>query len=254
VLFALRKQNLSLYDIARVLTESDRSLSPASVAQILKEEGFARLPRRSEDERVATARPEPAAVADVRQLDLSPRTVRTKFGELFLFLPFLVPVGLDRLLARAGFPGSKMIPAGRAVASLLGLKLFGSARHSHVMSHVFDEGLALWAGLNVVPKRAFLTEYSCRIRPDSYPRLMQSWFDAMRSVGLEQGTSFDLDFHTIPFHGENALVQKHYVSKRSRRQKGMLAFVAQDAQTRVFCYARGDVRKEDQNDEILRFA
>ena len=37
----------------------------------------------------------------------------------------------------------------------------------------------------------------------------------------------DLDFHTIPFHGEDALVQKHYISKRSRKQKGVLAFVAQ---------------------------
>ena len=46
-----------------------------------------------------------------------------------------------------------------------GEKLFGSARHSHVMSYVFDEGLALFAGLNVIPKRSFLTEYSCRIRP-----------------------------------------------------------------------------------------
>ena len=251
---ALRKQNLSVYDIARVLAESGKPLSPASVAQILNEEGFARLPRRGEEERRAGVRPELAAVADVRQLDLSPRNVRTKFGGLFLFLPFLVPVGLDPLLARAGFPGSKMIPAGRAMGSLLGLKLFGSARHSHVMSYVFDEGLALWAGLNVVPKRAFLTEYSCRIRPDSYPRLMRSWFDALRQVGLGQGVSFDLDFHTIPFHGQDALVQKHYVSKRSRRQKGMLAFVAQDAGTRVFCYARGDVRKEEQNDELLRFA
>ena len=48
-------------------------------------------------------------------------------------------------------------------------------------------------------------------------------------------------------------MQKHYVSKRSRRQKGILAFLAQDADKRVFCYANAQVRKEDQNDEILRF-
>jgi hypothetical protein len=84
---ALRKQNLSIYDIARVLAEGGKPLSPASVGQILEEEGFARLPRRGEEERVARARPEPAAVADVRQLDLSSRNIRTKFGGLFLFLP-----------------------------------------------------------------------------------------------------------------------------------------------------------------------
>ena len=53
--------------------------------------------------------------------------------------------------------------------SLLALKLFGNARHSHVMSAVFDEGLALFAGLNVIPKRSFLTEYSCRIDPRLLP-------------------------------------------------------------------------------------
>jgi hypothetical protein len=137
---------------------------------------------------------------------------------------------------------------------LLALKLFGSARHSHVMSYVLDEGLALWAGLNVIPKRAFLTEYSCRVDPQSYPRLMRAWFEAMGDLGLRRGVSFDLDFHTIPFHGEDALVEKHYVSKRSRRQKGILAFVAQDASARVFCYGNSDLRKGEQNDEILRFA
>ncbi|MBM3310759.1 MAG: hypothetical protein FJY80_04550 [Candidatus Aminicenantes bacterium] len=251
---ALRKQNLSIYDIHRVLQEKGRLLSPVSISLVLKEEGFARLPRRADEERPATIRPTTAEVADVRQLDWTPRTFRTRFGGLFLFLPFLAAVPLDRILDKAGFPGSQMVPAGHALRSLLALKLFGSARHSHVMSYVLDEGLALWAGLNVIPKRAFLTEYSCRVDPQGYPRLMRAWFEAMSDLGLPRGLSFDLDFHTIPFHGEDALVEKHYVSKRSRRQKGILAFVAQDASARVFCYGNSDLRKDGQNDEILRFA
>jgi len=146
-----------------------------------------------------------------------------------------------------------MIPAGHAMRSLLALKLFGSGRHSRIMSYVLDQGLALFAGLNVIPKRSFLTEYSCRIDPQCHLTLMRLWFDALAKLGLEQGLSFDLDFHTIPFHGQDALIEKHYVSKRSRRQKGILAFVAQDASTRVFCYGNADLRKEQQNDEILNF-
>ncbi len=122
-----------------------------------------------------------------------------------------------------------------------------------MMSAVLNEGLALFAGLNVVPKRSFLTEYSCRVPPACYAKLMRHWFDAMTRLGLEHGSSFDLDFHTIPFHGENALLQKHYVSKRSRRQKGILAFLAQDGDQRFFCYANTDLRKEQQDDEILQF-
>jgi len=146
-----------------------------------------------------------------------------------------------------------MIPAAHAVRSLLALKLFGNARHSHVMSYVLDEGLALFAGLNVIPKRSFLADYSCRIDPTCYPELMRRWFDALGATGLPRGTSFDLDFHTIPHHGDDPLLEKHYVSKRSRRQKGILAFLAHDADTRVFCYANADVRKQDQADEVRNF-
>jgi hypothetical protein len=250
---ALRKQNLSVHDISRALATEGESVSPATIAVILKQDGFAKLPRRADDERPDRPRPVIADVADVRQLDLTPRSFRTKFGGLFLFLPYLISARLDSIVTHCGLPGSKMVPAACAMRSLLALKLFGNARHSHVMSSVLDEGLALFAGLNVVPKRSFLTEYSCRIEPTCYPMLMRSWFDAVSGVGLRRGNSFDLDFHTIPFHGEDALVEKHYVSKRSRRQKGILAFLAQDAETRVFCYANAELRKDQQNDEILRF-
>jgi hypothetical protein len=250
---SLRKENLSIYDISRNLAHEGHPLSPVAVAQILKNEGFARLPRRTDDERPPGSRPTTADVADVRQLDLSPQSFRTKFGGLFLFLPMLASIPLGRILRESGFPGSEMIPPGAALRSLLALKLFGTARHGHVMSVVLDQGLALFAGLNVIPKRSFLTEYSCRIAPTCYPELMRRWFDAVGRLGLPRGHSFDLDFHTIPFHGEDALIEKHYVSKRSRRQKGVLAFLMQDAETRVFCYANGELRKDQQNDEILHF-
>jgi len=197
---ALRKQNLSIYDISQALSRDAEPLSPVAVSLILKEEGFARLPRRQDEERPPATRPDAAAVANVAALDLSPRKFRTGFGGLFLFLPALVPANLDRILPQAGFPGSRMVPAPHAIRSLLGLKLFGTARHSHVMSYVFDEGLALFAGLNVVPKRSFLTEYSCRVAPEAHRKLMRLWFDAMSKMGLPRGDSFDLDFHTVPFH------------------------------------------------------
>ena len=166
---ALRKQNMSIYDIAAALEREGKKLSPVAVGLLLKEEGFAKLPRRQDDE-LPAPRADPAAVADARRLDLSPRQFRTRFGGLFLFVPFLVEVPLEKMLKQAGFPGTVMVPAAHAMRSLLGLKLFGAARHGHMMSHVFDEGLAMFAGLNVIPKRSFLTEYSCRVPPSAHPR------------------------------------------------------------------------------------
>jgi Transposase DDE domain len=249
----LRKQNLSVYDIRDALQKGDIRRTPAAIAEILRQEGFTKLPRRDDSERPAHVKPTLADRADVRALNLEPRSVRTKFGGLFLFLPALAELGFDRVVERCTLPGTQVVPASHAWRSLLALKLFSSQRHSHVMSAVLDEGLALFAGLNVVPKRSFLTEYSCRLDPGCYPKLMRHWFDAVAKLGLKHGSSFDLDFHTIPFHGEDALLQKHYISKRSRRQKGILAFLAQDGEKRFFCYANSDLRKETQNDEILAF-
>lgn len=107
---ALRKQNLSIYEISRTLSREDEPISPATVAGILKEEGFARLPRRLDEERPQDVRPTTADVADVRQLDLAPRQFRTKFGGLFLFVPSLIAADLDAALRRARLPGSKDDP------------------------------------------------------------------------------------------------------------------------------------------------
>jgi hypothetical protein len=112
-----------------------------------------------------------------------------------------------------------MIPTGYAIQSLLTLKLFEAVRHDHVMSTVPDYGLTLFAELNVIPKRSFLTEYSCWITPGYYSKLMRCSFDSMSRLGLPQGHSFNLNFHTISSHGEDVLVAKHYISKRSRQQK-----------------------------------
>jgi len=60
-----------------------------------------------------------------------------------------------------------------------------------------DEGLALFAGLNVVPKRSFLTEYSCRVAPQAHEKLMRLWFNAIRQIGLPRD-SFDLDSTRFP--------------------------------------------------------
>lgn len=105
---------------------------------ILKEEGFARLPRRADEERPAAMKPEKAPAADASKLDLSPRRFRTQFGGLFLFMPFIAAMPFDEIMARSKLPGSRMVPAGCAMRSLLALKLWCSARHGHVMDGRLD--------------------------------------------------------------------------------------------------------------------
>lgn len=250
---ALRKRNHSVYDIQRELEAAGTSLSVNAISVILREEGFERLPRRLDEERADLLRPEIAAVADVRELDLSPRAFKTRCAGLFVFVPLMREINLGAVVRKVALPESRMIPAEQAVRTLLGLKLLDKKRHSHVMDLVFDPGIALFAGLNVVPKRSYLAAYSSRVDARRNAALMSAWFAAVRQAGMKNGSSFDLDFHTIPFHGEDEFVERHYVSKRSRRQRGVLAFFAQDGEHRVFCYANADISKREQRDEILRF-
>lgn len=69
-------------------------------------------------------------------------------------------VRLPEVLRTAHLPGSAAIPAEQAVRTLLDLKLVGKDRMSHVMQLVCDEGIALFAALNVVPERSYLAAYS----------------------------------------------------------------------------------------------
>jgi hypothetical protein len=114
----MRKQNMSIYDIGRALKTRAHEISPVSISNILKEEGFSKLPRRPDDERLPGTQPTRGDVADVRELDLSPQNFRTKFGGLFLFLPFIASIPFDDIINQAGFPGTKMVPAACAMRSL----------------------------------------------------------------------------------------------------------------------------------------
>jgi hypothetical protein len=111
---ARRKRNLSVYDIRLELAGAGHAVSINTICAILREEGFARLPRRRDDERPGTMRPEPAPAADVRALSLEPRTFRTRAGGRFLFVPLMRCIDLRALVAQAGLPGSEMIPAEQA--------------------------------------------------------------------------------------------------------------------------------------------
>ena len=250
---ALRKRNLSVYDIQRERAQAGHRISINALTVLLREEGFARLPRRRDEERPASVKPETAEVADIRRLDLSPRAFRTAAAGLFLFVPLLEGIDLGRVVEAGGLPGSQKIPAQQAVRSLLALKLLGTERKSHVMDLVFDPAIALFAGLNVVPKRSYLASYNSRVDHRANLRLMDAWFEQVEPVGLPHGSSLDLDFHTVPANTAAEPLEKHYVSSRSRRQQGILVFLARDRDQRVFRYAHAGIPKAQQSDEILRF-
>jgi hypothetical protein len=91
------------------------------------------------------------------------------------------------------------------------------------------------------------------VSPKRGPRVQPHKTAARDTIIELDGSSFNLDFHSVPYFGEHPLVEPHYVAMRSRSQPSVLAFMAHDAESRAFCYANADLRKGEEADEIFRF-
>jgi len=250
---SLRKQNYSIYEISHILKEQNMPLSPTAVREVLKEMGFAPLPRRLDHERPEYPRPRVEAAANADEFTLMPRRFETACGGLFLFIPDIVNLNLSRMAETVGLPGSKQIPSEHALRACLALKLWSIERKSHIMPLVSDEGLALFCGLNRIPKKSYFSEYSSPIEHHKVLSLLSAWHDLLSDTPCFPGRTFNLDFHSVPYHGEHPVIERHYQAKRSRRQPSILVFLAHDPEENAFCYSNADLRKGEEAEEIFRF-
>src|SRR5262249_51957015 len=148
-------------------------------------------------------------------LDLTPgRRLRTRTAGVFLFLPLLARVRLDRLIAAADYPGSEMVPAAAAILALLALKLLDKERRSHIDDFNLDEAMGLFAGLNVLPKKSFAADYSYRTTRDHQLGLLRGWVPALGAVLFPGADTFSRDFHPIPSRGDPTGLDQHYLPLR----------------------------------------
>jgi len=129
------------------------------------------------------------------------------------------------------------------------------ARVSHAGTLADDEGLAFTLGLTALPKTAHLGTCSWRVRRDSSQKLLSGLVTALRPLGLATGEAgFNCDFRAIRHHGDQAVLEKHYVPKRSQRTRAVLTFFAQDHATADMVYANADITKAEQAAEIIAFS
>lgn len=178
---------------------------------------------------------------------------RTRAAGIFLFLPLLAEVGFDALVRKAGYPGTQMVPADAAVLSLLALKLLRKERLSHIDDFNLDPALGLFAGLNVLPKKSFVTDYSYRTERENQQQLLGSWVKKLSPMLFPEAKSFSLDFHPIPYRGEEAVLENHYIPCRGKACPSIQSFFAQTHENPVFCYANANLTRDQQAHEVIRF-
>jgi hypothetical protein len=179
--------------------------------------------------------------------------VRTRLAGVFLFWPLLAQLRFDRLVAKADYPGSKMVPATPALLSLLTLKLLDKERRSHMDDFNCDEALGLFAGLNILPKKSFATDYSYRTQRRHQEQLLKGWVQHLAPHLFPEASSFSVDFHAIPYRGDEAVLDNHYLPQRGRAGPSILAFFAQERSSRVLCYAHTNLTRASQGRALHDF-
>jgi len=254
-ILALRQKGLSIYDIESELHKSGRPASHSTIWMVIREAGLARLPKRRATSWGSKSTIDPP-VADVNGFTIhTGQEVECRAPLVLLFAHHLVEMKFDPFVEEVGYPGSSMIPASSALKSALALKLLQKPRKNHVMPLAEDEGLGMLAGLNVLPKKSFLSEYSSRVNSQPHRELLQKIVQEREKAGAYPSLSFNLDFHTIRHYGdpEGTRLEKNYVPRRSQSVPSVVVAYAQEEEGKELVYANANLMKKETADEVVRF-
>lgn len=251
----LRAAGHSVTEISAALTAEGMPVSAQTAWQILDAEGIPRLPRRDEGRRGPAARLDAVKAAKLPGWPATATALPCDHAGLLLLLPAMAQLGLHDLVRQAGYPATRALSSWQSVGSLLLAKCARKARVHHAGSLTDDAGLAFTLGLTALPKATHLGTYSWRVRRESNQKLLTGLVTALRPLGLATGEAgFNCDFHAIRHHGQDAVLEKHYVPRRSQRTRAVLTFFAQDHACGEMVYANADITKAEQAAEIISFA
>ncbi len=250
-----RRQNLSAGEITELLSEDGTELSIRTVERVLTEEGFPKLPRRTQIKIGLNVQGGeiPEKSEKITLGDVNGKTIDCPNAGVFLFAPFLAQFDIDKILSTARLPGSKIISAKSYFLSFLSLKLLGNERYAHVDGHAFDPGVGLFAGLNVLPKCTAMSTYSYSLDDHHILALQKHFVAQAYKLGLYGGDIVNLDFHTAPHFGEQSELEKHWAGARNKRMKGALCLFAQDAASKLMLYTACDIKRNESDDQVLSF-
>jgi hypothetical protein len=115
-----------------------------------------------------------------------------------------------------------------------------------------DRGMGLFAGLNVLPKTAWLSSYSSRVTTEMNLSFLKSLHRIWTENGLLSDTA-NLDFTTIPYWGEGDHLENNWSGKRNKALSGMLAVLAQDPENGIIDYGGCNVRHKNESSVVIEY-
>lgn len=249
---ALRKQNYAITDIKVNLHADHVDLSLDTIDNILKEEGFAPLPKRTKQERRTLMLPPKIEAPRSINLEIKDEVFTTeKAAGPLVFLPLLEELGVIQAIQASHFPSTSQLDAVQCVLSFLALKLMGGERWSYDTHWNLDRVSGLFAKLNVLPKSTTLSTYSYRVTRESNATFLQKLSHIFEQD--TEGAEFNLDFKAIPHWGDDSILEKNWCGTRGRAMKSLLSLIVQNAVSGNLSYSNAEIKHKTQNDAVLEF-
>ena len=115
-----------------------------------------------------------------------------------------------------------------------------------------DRGLGLFAGLNVLPKTAWLSSYSSRVTTE----MNTSFLKQLHRIWTEHellSDTVNLDFTTIPYWGDDDHPENNRSGKRGKALSSMLAVLAQDPDNGIIDYGGCNVLHKNESAVVLEY-
>ena len=253
----LRKKQLSVPDIKIITDSMGYDLPELAVYKICDDNGFARLPKRSSEQRQELM--ERSGYADVVQAPVSKIhsvTEKERFSSkgvgVLCFLPFIKKYGIDKAIEKSDYPETNQIGKLNSILAFLALKLSNVQRYGQDNGWCMDRGLGMFAGLNVLPKTTWYSAYSDAVERKDNIAFLKSVNRIFANNKL-LSDSANLDFTAIPYWGNEDPFENNWSGKRSKALISIQAALAQDPDTGILCYGDATVKHDNQDDVILEF-
>lgn len=247
----LRKQNFSTEDIVGIINGKGNNVSYGYVYTVLKNDGFAKLPRRGKAEKKKLKLPKIKAPS-AGNLELQNEKFYSHSTGVFIFLPFIKQFGIDTVIKHSKYPETKAINRLSSILSFLALKISNIRRYSCDDIWCMDRGLGLFAALNVLPKSGWLSSYSSRITRDMNVSFLKELHAIWKKKGLLSDTS-NLDFTTIPYWGDGEHLENNWSGKRNKGLSSMLSVLAQDPDSGIINYGDTNVMHKNESSIVLEY-
>ena len=247
----LRKKYYSVEDIKVALDSKGFKISEKSIYNIIREQGFARLPRRqklTKQSLEATGLKAEKTVA----LTFAPESFKSASAGILCLLSYIKKYGISEIIEASDFPGTTQISKTSSILAFIALKASNVRRYTADDLWCMDRGLGLFAGLNVLPKAAWFSSYSHRVTTDMNFKFLKALHANWQRLGLLGDTS-NLDFTTIPYWGENGHLENNWSGKRSKALASMLAVLAQDPDSGIIDYGHANVMHKRESNVVLEF-